>query len=129
MSNRRASILTGNHPEQDFQSELISGCFSNPSLCFVSWIFPCWPVAQTTTAIEGGSTIGNCIKFCLWSFVGCGCVPSYNNRQMLRASKNVPGTKLNDLLLSVFCAPCVIIQNAKESDAYLSGQGELIERI
>lgn len=119
---RRGSILTGNHPEQDFKTSLISGCFSNTGLCLLGWIVPCFPVAKTGQFLGDGGCATQGIIFAVTSLFGLGWYLPCKHRGELRAGQNVPGSKVNDCMLSCFCFPCVIIQNAKESGAWDMGQ-------
>jgi len=126
--NRRASILTGNHPEEDFRNPLISGCFSNIALCALTFVLPCFPIAKTGQFLGEGGCAG---QFCLasvFSLIGCWWYVPFKHRAELRQGKNVPGSACNDCLLACFCFQCVVIQNAKESGAYNISMGEEIQR-
>jgi len=126
--NRRASILTGNHPEEYFRNPLIQSCFSNIGLCALTFVLPCFPIAKTGEFLGEGGCCGQFTKTCLFSMIGFWWYVPCKQRGELRQGKNVPGSECNDCLLSCFCYQCVVIQNAKESGAYNINMGEQILR-
>ncbi|XP_003382500.1 PREDICTED: protein PLANT CADMIUM RESISTANCE 3-like isoform X1 [Amphimedon queenslandica] len=86
------------------------GCFSDIGLCLVTFLVPCYTNGRNAEA-TGESCIMHAIYF-LIPLVGFYCHAT--TRGKIREKKNIDGTFFNDLLCSICCAYCALIQEGQE---------------
>ena len=86
------------------------GCFSDIGLCLITFIAPCYTQGKNAEAI-GESCLTHGI-FALIPLLNIYCHAT--NRGKIREKKNIDGTFFNDLLCSLFCTPCALVQEALE---------------
>ncbi|XP_064639501.1 uncharacterized protein LOC135495033 [Lineus longissimus] len=88
----------------------LCGCFSNITLCLVSYVAPCY------TAGKNAESVGDDCLLCGLVVM----VPIANIyfpatiRGKIREQKGIAGSLVNDLLMHCCCALCAIVQEANE---------------
>ena len=107
----------------DFQTSFLTGCFSNPVTCLLTYFFFPVPYGQ---AMEQAN-ISSCIMGALISCVpvlDCFCLAKA--REEVREKNNISGSFFGDLIVSMLCPFCTVIQIRGEEG---SGMGQSIERV
>merc|ERR1712168_350267 len=106
----------------DFQNGLF-GCFSNCTLCIVSYLVPCYTHGKTAEAVGD-----DCLT--------CGLVvmvPLANifflaqTRGKVRTQKGIDGSFLGDIAASCCCFLCTLVQSANEVNVSLGMGGDVQE--
>ncbi|KAK6165456.1 hypothetical protein SNE40_022382 [Patella caerulea] len=93
----------------DFKNTLF-GCFSNCTLCLVTYIAPCYTSGKNAEAVGE-----NCILYGFLSMLGCiGIWSRAKIRGKIRESKGIEGSFGKDCILHWFCALCALIQESNE---------------
>lgn len=88
-------------------------CFSDITICLISWFIPCYQVGKNAEAVGE-----NCILYgLLYAFVPC--IVGMLIRGKIRESKGIEGSTIIDLLLHWACGGCAVSQEARE----LQGSG------
>jgi len=102
----------------------LCGCFANFGVCLITYFLPCITVGQNA---EEAGTCG-CMLAGILTFV-----PLVNfyviakTRADVREKHNIAGSMLSDLLTTLFCSLCVIIQTKNQLSS--GSMGEDIARV
>ncbi|EAX84938.1 putative Cys-rich domain containing protein [Trichomonas vaginalis G3] len=91
--------------EGHYHSSLLT-CFSDPCLCVCG--FFCTPFLQFANAYSLSTYTPNCVIAC------CLFIHPYAVRLEIRNKEHMPLSLFTDCLVTNFCAPCAVIQDAKE---------------
>lgn len=86
------------------------GCFEDMKICALTLFCPCYIFGKTANTVNR-----NCI-FCgillLIPFVNLYAFGKVRN--LIRKHLNIDGTGSDDCILTLFCAPCALAQEARE---------------
>eukprot|EP01012_Entosiphon_sulcatum_P008062 TRINITY_DN1424_c0_g1_i1.p2 TRINITY_DN1424_c0_g1~~TRINITY_DN1424_c0_g1_i1.p2 ORF type:complete len:125 (+),score=4.94 TRINITY_DN1424_c0_g1_i1:55-429(+) len=103
---------------RDFDHGLFACCDDIP-LCLLTWCLPCVPFGRTQSIVESGNADGwvkwCCIYVCVQYCTGLACVLEIMTRSSLRAKYNIDGSMGKDILLALYCLPCMIQQDARQT--------------
>ncbi|XP_065910160.1 uncharacterized protein [Dysidea avara] len=86
------------------------GCFSDITTCLITWIIPCYTAGKNAESV-GESCLAHGV-YTLLPLIGWYCHATVRGK--IREKKGIDGTFFNDLLLSVFCELCALVQEAQE---------------
>jgi len=93
----------------DWQSGLC-GCFNDCGLCIISFIIPCYTFGKNAEALGE-----SCILCGLLSLFGIpALIIGSMHRAKTRELKGIEGSMLMDVVLTLLCPFCVLVQTAVE---------------
>eukprot|EP01100_Stratorugosa_tubuloviscum_P014772 TRINITY_DN807_c1_g1_i1.p1 TRINITY_DN807_c1_g1~~TRINITY_DN807_c1_g1_i1.p1 ORF type:complete len:110 (-),score=34.90 TRINITY_DN807_c1_g1_i1:115-414(-) len=87
----------------EYQHEFCDFCGLGPCHCIYACICPQCSMSQARSNYDDSNCIFNCC---------CICIPALRN--IVREGYGIEGNCLYDILLSVFCYPCAIVQTHQE---------------
>lgn len=87
-------------------------CWADPVVCGCGYLCPCALIPRNMEAIDGQSCEGHLCS----AIVMCCLAPCYvaSRRTMMRDRYQLKGSKMEDCLLTCFCAACSTCQIARE---------------
>jgi len=100
------------------------GCFDNFGVCIITYFVPCYTFGKVAEAVGE-----NCLLCGLVFFVPLAnliCMTSV--RQKVREQKGIDGSFIGDLLLTLCCTCCSLVQEAQETSAIGGGMSQDMER-
>ncbi|ESO88013.1 hypothetical protein LOTGIDRAFT_234788 [Lottia gigantea] len=93
----------------EFQQSLF-GCFSNCTLCLVTYFVPCYTAGKNAEAVGE-----SCVLYGFLSLLGCiGIYTRAKIRGKIRETKGIEGSFGHDCVISWFCGLCALIQESAE---------------
>ncbi|KAL5247749.1 hypothetical protein ACHWQZ_G019588 [Mnemiopsis leidyi] len=86
-------------------------CCDACGLCCITALLPCVTFGANAKQIEAGSCCFHAVC-CLIPFINC--IVLQKIRTQIRMRYGISGSSFNDFLMVCFCAPCTILQEAKQ---------------
>lgn len=86
------------------------GCFNNCGLCIFTYFVPCYTHGKTAESVGD-----DCCCCCIALFIPL--IDLYaicSTRGKVRESKGIDGSAFGDLIATICCPLCVVIQSAQE---------------
>ncbi|XP_077998194.1 uncharacterized protein LOC144451265 [Glandiceps talaboti] len=112
---------------KDWENGLF-GCFKNCNICILTFFCPCIVAGQNAAAV-GDSCLVHAVCFFFFApFLHC--LLGGGVRSTIRNRNNIPGSKMMDYCLHLFCVSCSLCQEAAElkSNVVQPGPAEVIVR-
>eukprot|EP01012_Entosiphon_sulcatum_P048607 TRINITY_DN6710_c0_g1_i1.p1 TRINITY_DN6710_c0_g1~~TRINITY_DN6710_c0_g1_i1.p1 ORF type:complete len:169 (-),score=19.45 TRINITY_DN6710_c0_g1_i1:68-574(-) len=110
-----APVNTG---PREFTHSLFS-CCDDPAQCLLVWCLGCIPYGRTQSIVETGSDkdwVMWCVIYSVVAyFTGAACLLEVMTRMNLRKKYNIEGSFVKDILLALYCLPCIMQQEARET--------------
>ncbi|CAF3560568.1 unnamed protein product [Rotaria socialis] len=95
-------------------NESLCGCFSDLKICCCGWCcLPCL-FGDNAEKIDGSSCVGMCLAYWLLAHCDLCWVPHLMKRKKLREKFHFKEDTAVDCLVTAFCAPCAVCQEARE---------------
>ncbi|KAF1950552.1 PLAC8-domain-containing protein [Byssothecium circinans] len=98
-----------------------SGCCSPFGTCCMGWWCPCILHGKTRHRTKNNGNMsgysccnGSCMGFCGLAMLGVGFVLPWISRSDIRQKYSLTGNGCKDCMCACCCAPCDVIQQAKE---------------
>jgi Cys-rich protein (TIGR01571 family) len=98
----------------------VFGCFDNCTVCIITYFVPCYTAGKVAEKV-GDSCLLHCI-LTLVPVVGIVCRTLVRGK--VRQQKNIAGSTIADCCVHLFCAPCALCQEAKETGALGSAMAQ-----
>ncbi|UJR19102.1 hypothetical protein I4U23_022233 [Adineta vaga] len=125
MANREAidnKIHDQAHMNRPWNTSLF-GCFDDIPLCCCGyWCSPCL-FGINVEKIDGSSCVGCGLAYGVSSLFALCWIPHMFKRKVLRDKYNLKAEPCHDCLVSAFCAPCSLCQEAREIKSRSEPQG------
>ncbi len=100
------------------------GCFNNCGLCIITYFVPCYTHGKTAEAVEGSCVL--CGLSLLVPLLNIYAICS--TRGKVREQKGIDGSAFGDLIATLCCGLCVVVQSAQEVGVSIGGAGESMSR-
>ncbi|PAA46815.1 hypothetical protein BOX15_Mlig015295g2 [Macrostomum lignano] len=95
-------------PEGEYHHGLFN-CFEEFGTCIITWFLPCYTHGQNAKAVNQSCPLCGIgflfLPICLAVFI----------RTKIREQQNIPGNICKDCLSFIFCLPCSLVQDARET--------------
>ncbi|XP_066304862.1 uncharacterized protein [Branchiostoma lanceolatum] len=89
----------------------ICGCFNNFGVCIISYFLPCITAGRNAEKVG----MGSCLYCGALSILGCvGWYVVAKTREETRGLRGIDGSLCGDLLMTLICPFCVVVQTAQE---------------
>ncbi|CAF1097836.1 unnamed protein product [Adineta steineri] len=103
--------------------ESLFGCFDDIGICFWGFCCPASSFGRNAEKIDGSSCVGCCAAYCVLAHCSLCWVPHFMKRKVLRQKYLLKEEPCHDCLVTAFCGPCAICQEARELKSRGGAQG------
>ncbi len=97
--------------------ESLFGCFSDLTTCCYGCCCPPCSFGTNAKKIDGSSCVGMCALYWILAHCYLCWVPHLKKRKILRQKYGLREDPCNDCLVTGFCGPCGLCQEAREIKA------------
>ena len=92
----------------------LCGCFEDIPSCLLSWCCPCIQFGQNYEQIHKDGCLQQGLIYAVLMWFGVPCIIHMGFRKEMRQKFNVPGSDLEDFLITCCCGCCALAQDARE---------------